>query len=72
MTKVDKGGFTRALLMILAALLTFGGPTYLLYALSRLAVPAPLLILVGLISFLAGVILFAYLEKGRRISEPST
>jgi len=56
----------RALLMLLAAFLTFGGPTYLLYILEKLDVPRLLSLLMGLASFTVGVILFVYLLKGER------
>ena len=56
----------RALLMLLAALLTFGGPTYLLYILEKLDVPRFLSLPIGLASFTVGLILFVYLLKGER------
>jgi len=56
----------RALLMLLAAFLTFGGPTYLFYILEKLDVPHLLSLLIGLASFTAGVIIFVRLLKGER------
>ncbi len=53
----------RALLIFLAALLTFGGPTYLMYLLERLGVPYLLYILLGLASFTVGVLLFMHLFR---------
>jgi hypothetical protein len=51
----------KAILTFLAALLTFGGPTYLMYVLESFGVPYLLYILLGLASFTAGVILFVHL-----------
>jgi len=52
---------TKATLTLLAALLTFGGPTYLLYLLKRFAIPYPLLALLGLASLITGIMLFMHL-----------
>jgi len=62
----------RALLMLLAALLTFGGPTYLIYVLKKLDVPHLISLLIGLASFTVGLTLFVYLLKGERKVETST
>ena len=62
----------RALLMLLAAFLTFGGPTYLLYILEELAFPHLISLLLGLASFTMGIILFAYLLEGERKVGAST
>jgi hypothetical protein len=56
----------KGLLMLFAALLTFGGPTYLLYIFDKLNIPHLLSILIGLASFTAGLVLFVYLLKGER------
>ena len=64
MAKASKKRFMRAVLTLLAALLTFGGPTYLLYILEELAFPRLVSILLGLASFTMGIILFVYLFKG--------
>ena len=53
----------KAVLTLSAAFLVFGGPTYLMFMLEKLKVPYPLLVLVGLSSFTAGVILFTRLIK---------
>lgn len=50
----------KAVLTSIAALLTFGGPTYLMYVLEKLGVPHLLYLLLGLASFTAGVILFIH------------
>lgn len=55
----------KAGLTVLAAFLVFGGPTYLLYALQRVAVPYPFLALLGLASFIVGLFLFTRLMKGK-------
>jgi len=70
--KEEQKGVVHAVLMLFAALLTFGGPTYLLYILQKLVIPILLLLLLGLASFTAGVILFAYLLKGERKVGTST
>jgi len=72
MAKEGKEKFVRAVLTLFAAFLTFGGPTYLLYALQRFALPKPLLILLGLAAFTVGIILFAYLSKGEGKGGTST
>ena len=64
MAKAGKKRFVRVVLTLLAASLTFGGPTYLLYILEELALPRLILLLLGLASFMMGIILFAYLLKG--------
>jgi len=61
MAKTGKERFVRAVLMLLAALLTFGGPTYLFYILEEMAFPSLLSLLIGLASFAIGIILFVYL-----------
>lgn len=61
----------RALLMLLAAILTFGGPTYLLYILERLDVPRLLSLLIGLASLTVGIVIFVYLLKEERKVEAS-
>ena len=49
--------------MVIAAFLIFGGPTYLLYILDKLEIPRLFILLVGLATLTAGIILFAYLSK---------
>lgn len=53
----------KAGLTVLAALLVFGGPTYLLYVLQRLPIPYPLVALLGLVSFVVGLFLFVRLME---------
>ena len=55
--------FSKALLMLIAAFLIFGGPTYLLYILDRLGIPRLLILIAGVAAFTAGVILVARLSK---------
>ena len=57
----------RALLTLVAAFLTFGGPTYLFYIVEELGVPHLLSLLIGLASFTVGVALFVYLLKGEKV-----
>ena len=72
MAKTSRERFVRALLMFLAAFLTFGGPTYLLYVLQKFVSLRPLLLLLGLASFVMGIILFAYLLEGKEKVGAST
>jgi len=72
MLKEEQKRFVHGLLILFAAFLTFGGPTYLLYILQRLAFPRLLILLFGLASFTAGIILFAYLLGGERKIGAST
>ena len=72
MAKTGKERFVRAVLMLLAALLTFGGPTYLFYILEELAFPHLLSLLIGLASFTVGIVLFVYLLKGEEKVGAST
>jgi len=72
MAKAGREKFMRAMLMLFAALLTFGGPTYLLYILQELAFPRLISILLGLASFTIGIILFTYLLKGEEKVGAST
>ena len=68
MAKAGKERFVRGMLVLLAASLTFGGPTYLVYILEKLIVPHLIALLIGLASCIMGIILFAHLlekeEKG--------
>lgn len=64
MAKAVKERFVRAALTLIAAALTFAGPTYLLYVLRRFALPSILLLLLGLAFFTVGIMLFVYLLKG--------
>jgi len=68
MKKVQRGWriperFVKIALTILAVLLIFGGPTYLMYILQRVGIPSLLFTLIGLASFTAGVILFMHLAR---------
>ena len=61
----------RAFLIFLAALLTFGGPTYMAYVLESLGVPRLQYLFLGLAFFMAGVILFVHLLGKKAGSKPS-
>jgi hypothetical protein len=56
-------GFMRGLLIFFAALLTFGGPTYLMFILNEASLPRFLIITAGLASLIIGLILFTYILK---------
>lgn len=58
----------KATLTLVAALLMFIGPTYLLFVLQRLGVPHPLLLLSALASFTAGIILTLYVTAEEKKS----
>lgn len=64
--------FVKVTLTLLAAFLTFAGPTYLIYVLKRWIISQVLLVLLGLASLTAGLILFTRLigEEGK--TEAST
>ncbi len=61
----------KATLTLLAALLMFIGPTYLLLILQKLGVPHLLLLLSALASFTAGIILILYLTAEEKKTERS-
>ena len=56
-------GFMRGLIIFFAALLTFGGPTYMLLILSEVELPRLLILAAGLISLVAGLALFTITLK---------
>ncbi len=64
-----KGAF-RVILILIAAILTFGGPTYILMILQRLDVPQPLLVLLGLASLTVGIVLLAKFVKEEEEKKP--
>lgn len=53
--------FIKVALILFAAFLMFGGPTYLILVLQKLDISYPFLVLLGLASFTVGVILFTRL-----------
>jgi len=55
-------------LVVLAALLTFAGPTYVVYVLSFLDISFTISVVCGFILFVAGLTLFWYLIKNKVIS----
>lgn len=56
LTGEERKRFVKATLTLLAAFLTFGGPTYLIYVLKRWIIPQ-VLALIGIASITAGLIL---------------
>lgn len=56
-------GFMRGLIIFFAALLTFGGPTYLMLILNEVGLPRLLILAAGLASLVAGLVLFTYTIK---------
>ncbi len=64
--------FAKALLMLFAAFLIFGGPTYLIYILDKLDLPRLVILPIGLVAFVAGLILFTYLSKEDTKTETSS
>jgi pilus assembly protein TadC len=64
-TRNVPGNFVRTVLTVLAMLLIFAGPTYLMYILQRVGIPALLYSIVGLAAFIAGVILFFVLRHDK-------
>jgi hypothetical protein len=61
-------GFKRGLIIFFAALLTFGGPTYLMFILNEAILPRLLILTAGLVSFVAGLALFIYTLKEENLS----
>jgi len=53
----------RSVLTVFSVLLVIGGPTFLIYLLQRFGVPYPLLTLIGLASFVIGILFFMRLAK---------
>jgi len=68
--KGEGKGVFRAILILIAAILTFGGPTYILMLLQRLDVPQPLLALFGLASLTLGTVLLAKFIKEEEEKKP--
>jgi len=62
-SKEDQRRSIKVTLMLIAALLVFGGPTYLLSVLDTLGIPYLLVVLLGLFSFAVGLILLVRLIK---------
>ena len=62
-SKETKRASFRAFLMLLAAFLVFGGPTYLMYVLQQVITLYPLVLLLGIASFIVGLFLFTRLIK---------
>jgi len=62
-SKETKRRSFRAFLMLLAAFLVFGGPTYLIYGLQEVIAFYPLVVLLGITSFIVGLVLFTRLIK---------
>jgi len=60
-SKEEQRRSIKAALTLIAAFLVFGGPTYLLFFLQRLNLPYLLLVLIGLLSFVVGIILLTKL-----------
>jgi len=68
--KRERKGVFRAILILIAAILTFGGPTYFLMILNRLDVPQQLLVLLGLASLTVGIVLLAKFVKEEEEKKP--
>lgn len=56
-------GFKRGVLIFFAALLTFGGPTYLMFILNEVGLPRFLFLIAGIFSLVVGLVLFSYILK---------
>jgi hypothetical protein len=56
-------GFMRGILVFFAALLTFGGPTYFMFILNEASLPRFLILAAGLVSMVAGLLLFTFTLK---------
>lgn len=62
-SKETKRRSLRAFLMLLAAFLVFGGPTYLMYILKEVITPYSIVLFLGLASLIIGLVLFTRLIK---------
>jgi len=61
--------FWRTLLVVLAALLTFAGPTYMVYVLINiLQIDYAISMVSGLVLFVLGLVLIRYLIRNKAIS----
>ena len=61
-------GFMQGLIILFAALLTFGGPTYMMLILNEVGLPRLLILAAGLVSLVAGLVLFTYLLNEKQQS----
>ena len=61
-------GFMRGLMIFFAALLTFGGPTFMMLILNEANLPRLLILVAGIISLAAGLVLFTYILKEEKKS----
>lgn len=59
----ERSRIFKVILILFSAFLMFGGPTYLLLVLRKLDIYYPVLLLIGVASFTAGVILFTRLIR---------
>ncbi len=59
-------GFMRGILIFFAALLTFGGPTYLMLILNELGIPRFFNLAAGTFSLVVGLVLFFYILKDEK------
>ena len=53
----------RGMIIFFAAILTFGGPTYLMFILNEVELPRLLILGAGLVSLILGLALFTYILK---------
>ncbi len=60
---IEKWSFVKVALILIAAFLIFGGPTYLMLVLQRLEISYSYIVILGLTSFTAGLILFTRLIR---------
>jgi len=66
--KIMESAWVKAFLALVSVVLMFMGPTYFMYILQRFNIPYLIIVLLGLASFVFGVILFASIfsrEKGK-------
>lgn len=61
-------GLMRGILIFFAALLTFGGPTYLMFILNEVSFPRFLILAVGIFSLAVGLVLFTFILKDEQPS----
>jgi len=61
----------RSVLTVFSVLLVIVGPTFLIYLLQEFGVPYPLFWLMGLATFIIGILLFVGLSKEEKASKSS-
>ncbi|MEM2917194.1 MAG: hypothetical protein QXN63_02415 [Candidatus Bathyarchaeia archaeon] len=62
-------GIWKVIMILIAALLTFAGPTYAMYVLVKVKLSYPYVSVLGFLLFFVGVVMFLYLFKKGSVPE---